>query len=249
MSMRLLFSILLLWSATACADNLLKDSSFDTPVVLGRTLSTKGGDVSHNGHGPGWIMLQTSGTGSAITAGLTNEISRHGLQSFYVQFNHVATADPGITLVSNFIPVVSGTLYDVGIWGRMDPKAPLDPQGRMAYMKLEVDFFAKDANTSIGDPVYSVQPLPGSKDHDPFYKTAEWKFFHLPVTTPPGAVFAQVTWHWETEADEGETNGVMFFDDAEFSGPPNPVPDLTPAPVEEPAPDTSASPSASPAMP
>jgi len=245
MRMRLLFSILLLCGTAAFADNLQKDSSFESPAVTGRTLSTHGGDVSNNGHASGWVTLQTSGT--AITAGLTNEIAHHGQQSFFVHFNHVAAADTGVTLVSNFIPVVSGTDYDVGIWGRMDPKDPLDPQGRSAYLKLEIDFFAKDANTSVGQPVYSVQPLPGSKDHDPFFKTDAWKYFHLPMTTPPGAVFAQVTWHWETEADEGETNGVMFFDNAEFSGPPNPVPDLTPAPVEEPTPDTSPAPSASPA--
>lgn len=241
--MRLLFSILLLWSATTFADNLQKDSSFESPAVTGRTLFVKGGDVSHNGRGPGWITLQTSGTASGITTGVTDESAHTGRQSIFIHFNHVAAADTGIKLVSNFIPIVSGTGYDVGIWGRMDSKGPLDPQGRLAYMKAEIDFFAKDANTSVGDPVYSVQPLPGSKNHDAFYTTDGWKYFHVPVTTPAGAVFAQVTWSWETEADQGETNGVMFFDDAEFSGPANPVPDLTPVPVEEPTPDASASPS------
>jgi hypothetical protein len=241
--MRLLFSILLLWSAAALADNLQKDSSFETPAVTGRTLFSQGADITHNGRGPGWITVQTSGTASGITLGVTNEVAHKGQQSIFIHFNHVATADAGITLVSNFIPVVSGTGYDMGIWGRMDPKEPLDPQGRLAYMKVEIDFFAKDANTSVGAPVYSVQPLPGSKDHEAFYTPDSWKYFHVPVTTPAGAVFAQVTWRWETESDQGETNGVIFFDDADFSGPPNPVPDLTPAPVEEPTPDASESPS------
>jgi hypothetical protein len=245
--MRLLFPVLLLSGATAFGGNLLKDSSFETPTVAARTLSTDGGDPTNHGRGPGWIMLQTSGTGSAITAGLTNEIAHTGHQSLLVHFNHVATEDPGITLVSNFFPIVSGTTYDAGLWGRMDPKDPLDPQGRSAYLKLEVDFFAKDANTSVGDPVYAVQPLPGSKNHDPFFKTDVWRFFHAQVPVPPGAVFAQITLKWETEADQGETNGVLFFDDAEFSGPPNPIPDMTPAPVAQPAPDSS--PTASPAMP
>jgi hypothetical protein len=244
--MRLLFSLLLLWGATAFAGNLQKDFSFESPSVTGRTLFANGGDVTHNGHGPGWITLQINGAPGAITAGLTNEIAHTGAQSFFVHFDHVAAADPGVLLVSNFIPVVSGTDYLASIWGRMDAKAPLDPQGRIAYLKLEVDFFAKDANTSVGDPVYSVRPLPGSKNHDPYYNTTAWKAYRVPVPSPPGAVFAQVTWRWETAADEGETNGVMFFDDAEFSGPPNPIPDLTPAPVEEPSPDASASPSASP---
>jgi hypothetical protein len=240
--MRLLFSILLLWSTGAFADNLQKDSSFESPTVTARTLAGQGGDVSHGGRGPGWTTLQTSGTASGISIGVTNEVAHKGQQSLFVHFDHVAIADPGITLVSNFIPVVSGTAYHAGIWGRMDPKAPLDPQGRLAYMKVEIDFFARDANTSVGEPVYSVQPLPGSKNHNAYYTTDSWKYFHALAVAPAGAVFAQVTWQWETESDQGETNGVMFFDDAEFSGPPNPIPDLTPAPVEEPTPDASASP-------
>ena len=241
MSMRLLFSILLLWTATAFGDNLLKDGSFESPTVTGRTLISQGADVTHNGCGPGWITLQT-GTVGAITAGLTNEVARDGRQSFFVHFNHVNAADPGITLVSNFVPIVSGTDYIAGIWGRMDPKDPLDPQGRQAYLKLEVDFFDKDANTSIGEPVYAVEPLPGSKNHNPIFKGDSWHLFRATVPAPLGAVFAQVTWRWETAPDDGETNGVMFFDDAQFAGPPNPVPNLTPAPVEEPTPDASPSP-------
>ena len=241
--MRLLFSILLLCGATAFAGNLQKDSSFESPAVTGRTLFADGGDVTHNGRGPGWTTMQTSGTAGAVTAGVTNEIAHSGVQSLFIHFNHVAVADPGVMLVSNFIPILAGTDYYAGIWGRMDAKAPLDPQGRQAYLKLEVDFFAKDASTSVGDPFYSVQPLPGSKNHTPLYKTTAWKLYSVAVPAPAGAVFAQVTWRWETADDQGETNGVMFFDDADFSGPPNPIPDLTPAPVEEPTPDASESPS------
>jgi len=242
--MRLFFPILLLWSTAAFADNLVRDGSFEAPAVTARTLEDHGADPTNNGRGPGWIMFQLSGTTGAVTAGLTNEAARTGSQSFFVHFNHVTAAGQGVTLVSNFIPIVAGAVYDVGIWGRMDPGDILNPEGRAAYLKLEIDYFAKDANASVGEPQYAVQPLPGSKNHEPFFKPDAWKRFDVKVATPPGAVFAQITWRWETEADAGETNGTMFFDDVEMTGPPNPVPDLTPAPVEEPSPDAAASPAA-----
>jgi hypothetical protein len=246
MTMRILCSVFLLWSFTAFGDNLLPGGSFETPAVHGRMLKDHGGDPTNNGRGPGWIsfIFQTSGTGGGLTGGLTNEVAHSGAQSLFIDFNHVSSADQSATLVSNFFPVVSGSGYEVGIWGRTDAKDLVDPQGRSAYLKLEIDYFAKDANTSVGEPFYAVQPLPGSKNHDPFFKPDSWNRFFVKVTTPPGAVFAQITWRWETESDSGEINGIMFFDDAEMTGPANPVPNLTPSPVEEPAPEPSASPAA-----
>jgi hypothetical protein len=111
-------------------------------------------------------------------------------------------------------------------------------------MKLEVDFFAKDANESVGEPFYDVQPLPGSKEHDAFFKPDSWMRSATRFRTPPGAVFAQITWRWEAGSDPGEINGIMYFDDAALTGPANPVPDLTPSPIQEetPAPEAAASP-------
>jgi hypothetical protein len=243
--MRFLLPILLLWGIRVLAgDNLVPNADFEVPAVQGRTPKDLGGDPTNGGKGPGWIgfAFDTTGTSASITGGLTNEVARSGTQSLFIDFNHVTESYQSATLTSNFIPVVSGTDYVVGIWGRTDAKDLIDSEGRSAYLKLEVDFFAKDANTSVGDPVYAVQPLPGSKDHDPVFTPTGWYRFVKGFTTPPGAVFAQIIWRWETGGDPGEINGIMYFDDAEMTGPANANPNLTPAPVEEPASAPAASP-------
>jgi hypothetical protein len=245
--MRLLLPILLFWGFSVfAADNLLPDSGFETPFVKGRTPKDQGGDPSNNGKGPGWIAFkfQTTGTNGSVTGGLTDEVARNGKQSLFINFDHVDKAFQAAILISNFIPVVSGTEYAVGIWGRTDAKELIDSEGRSAYLKLEVDYFAKDGNESVGEPTYSVQPIPGSKGRDAYFTPDRWNRFYVKLTPPPGAIFAQVIWRWETGSDPGEINGVMFFDDAMMLGPAVATPNLTPSPVQEesPAPNASASP-------
>jgi hypothetical protein len=236
--MRFLLPLLLLWGSTLFAgQNLLPGGSFEAPVVKGRTLLEQGGDPSV-GPNPPWIQfkVENSGTTGMITGGLTNEVARTGTQSLFIHFDHVDQAYQSATLISNFVPIVSGSQYEVGIWGRTDATDLIDSEGRSAYLKLEVDFFAKDAFQSVGEPFLRVQPLPGSKDHDPFFKPDSWNLFIVKMTAPAGAVFAQITWRWETGGDPGEINGMMYFDDSVIIGPPNPVPNLTPAPVAQQAP-------------
>lgn len=244
--MRLLLSLLLVWGSPLFAGDLLKDGGFETPAVQARTPKDQGGDPTNNGKGPGWISFNFRNTGSngLVTGGLTNEVAHSGRQSLFIRFDHVNGAYRSASLVSNLIPVVSGTDYVVGIWGRNDARDIINSEGRSAYLKLEIDYFGNDGNASVGDPVYRVQPLPSSKGHVPFFKPDAWAPLAFEVTTPPGAVFAQITWRWETGSDPGEVNGVMFFDDAAMSGPPNANPDLTPAPVQDetPAPGASAAP-------
>jgi len=249
--MRLLFPLLLLWGLTVFAgDNLVRDGSFETPVVKGRTLKDQGGDPTNNGKGPGWVGFKFRSAGEAaskgkVTGGLTDEVARTGKQSLFIRFDHVHWAYQSATLVSNFIPVVSGADYVISIWGRTDASDLIDSKGRSAYLKLEVDYFAKDANESVPETFYAVQPLPGSKDRDPVFKPDGWNSFAVNVTTPPGAVFAQITWRWETGSNPGEINGIMYFDDVAMTGPPAANPNLTPSPVQEdetPVPEPSASP-------
>ena len=240
--MRLLLPLLLLWALPLFAgDNLLRDGDFEAPAVKGRTLKEQGGDPTRNGQAGGWISFrfQASGKEGRITGGLTDEVAHRGKQSLFIDFDHVTKAYQSAILVSNFIPVVSGTDYEVSIWGRADPKDQINPEGRSVYLKVEVDFFAKDANESVGDPFYAVKPLRGGKDRAPYFKPDAWNICSVSFTTPPDAVFAQITWRWETGSDPGEVNGVMFFDDAAMTGPPAPNPSLTPAPVQEetPAPE------------
>jgi hypothetical protein len=244
--MRLLLPILLFWGFSVFADNILPDGGFETPFINGPTLKDKGGDPSHNGKGPGWIAFnfRTTGTNGKITGGLTDEVARNGKQSLFIHFDHVRSAYQSAVLISNFIPVVSGTEYEVGIWGRTDAKDLINADGRSAYLKLEVDYFAKDANESVPETFYAVQPLPGSRGHDPYFKPDFWSHFYVKLTPPVGAVFAQITWRWETGSDPGEINGTMFFDDAMMLGPAAADPNLTPSPVQDDssAPDASPSP-------
>lgn len=247
--MRILLPLLLVWGFTAFAtDNILKDGGFETPHADGRVLKENGGDPSNNGVGPGWIpfRFETSGTNGHVTGGLTSEVARSGTQSLFIRFDHVNRAYQSAILVSNFIPVASGTDYLVGIWGRTDAKDLINSQGRSAYLKMQVDYFAKDANESVGETFFAVQPLPGSKQREAFFKPDEWNLFCKKLTTPADAVFAQITFRWETGSDPGEVNGIMYFDDAAMLGPPAPNPDLTPVPVvqDATAPDTSGAPPA-----
>jgi hypothetical protein len=239
--MRLPLSIPLLFVSgftVIAAGNLFPGGSFEAPMVKGRTPAEQGGNPSAAPKPPPWVVFnfENSGTNGIVTGGLTNEVARTGTQSLFINFDHVAQPYRSATLVSNFIPIVAGAEYKVGIWGRTDANDLIDSQGRSAYLKLEVDFFAKDAFQAVGEPFLRVLPIPGSKDHDPYFTPDAWKAFIVKFTTPPAAVFAQITWRWETGGDPGEINGIMYFDDVTMTGPPNPVPNLTPAPYKRPAP-------------
>jgi hypothetical protein len=234
--MRLLLPFFLLWGIAAHADqNLLPAASFETPLVHGRTLSTDGGNPAAGGKGRQWVSFrfQTSGKNGNITGGLTNEVARTGTQSLFIRFDHVDAPYQSAILVSNFIPVVSGSDYIVGIWGRTDAGELIDAEGRSAYLKLEVDYYAQDGNESVPETYYSVQPIPGVKGRKPYFTPDKWSRFAVKLITPPGAIFAQITWRWETGSDPGEINGIMYFDDAMMQGPPAANPDMTPAPVQE----------------
>jgi hypothetical protein len=233
--MRKLFPFLLLCGVSVfAAENLFHGGTFEAPVIQGRTPVDKGGDPTNAGRGPDWMEFKFSPANASIIGGLTDEVAHDGRQSLYIDFDHVKTAYQSATLVSNFIPVLSGTDYQVGIWGRTDAKDPISADGRPAYLKVEVDFFAADANESVGQPFLATQPLPGAKDRDPVFNSDSWNPFLATLTTPAGAVFAQITWRWETSGTDGETNGIMYFDDAMLAGPPNANPNLTPAPVKLP---------------
>lgn len=220
--MRCLLPILLFCGLSVfAADNLIPAGSFESPLVSGRTPMGKGGDPSNGGRGPEWVgfKIESTGTNGMVSGGLTNEISRSGKQSLFINFENVSAPYEAVSLTSRFIPVVSGTQYTVGIWGRTDAKDLINADGRSAYLKLEVDFFANDASTSVGDPVYSVQPLPGGKGRKPFFSPDKWTQFFFHLMSPPEAAYAQITWRWETGSNDGSINGIMYFDDPNMIGP------------------------------
>ena len=256
--MRFLLPLLLLWGFSALADNnVFPAGGFETPAVTGRTSSDKGGDPSNGGIGPAWVGLElrNSGTGGKVVAGLTGEIAHDGKQSFYVDFQHITDVGHSVILTSNMVVVKPAIPYQVNIWGHTDAKNQISADGRSAYLKLQVDFY-NAAVESVGDSIYAVQPLPGSREHDPYFKPGEWANFHVHFITPDGAATAQLTYRWETGSDEGVTNGIMYFDDVSMAElPPEATPTPTPMPsamrtplpdvTPEPSPDASGSPKAS----
>ncbi len=182
--------------------------------------------------------LQVPARRGKVTGGLTNEVARSGTQSLFIDFNHVTESYQSATLISNFIPMASGTDYEVGIWGRTDAKDLIDSEGRSAYLKLEVDFFAEDANASVGDPFY--QSSAARQQGPPPLHPGRWYRFVTTLATPPGAVFAQIIWRWETGGDSGDKatrhrrgQRHHLLRRRRDDRPPCPGPNLTPAPVQE----------------
>jgi hypothetical protein len=244
---RSLFVLFVLASAPSlfALGNLLQ-GDFESPAVQSRATVAQGGDPTSGKSDRPWIFLRVlpkkTGTNGSISTGLTNEIARGGSQSFFVEFDHVKTPYQSATLTSNLFPIVSGSEYQIGIWGRTDAKNPVTGDARPAYLKLEADFFGADGNTSIGDPFYSIIALYSQQDHKPSFPADDWQQFFGRVTPPAGAVFVQVKWIAETAGNEpGELNTTLFLDDATILGEPNPIPNLTPSPVEEPSPAPDAS--------
>ncbi len=233
MRLPLLLLLLLPLTLPAADNNIFPAGDFEAPVVKARTPMEQGGDPTDVDKNPPWIVFkfENTGTNGTISGGLTNEVAHTGKQSLFITQSYQSA-----TLVSNLIPVAANADYQVGIWGRTDAKNLIDSLGRSAYLKLEVDFFAKDGFLSVGEPFLRVLPIPGAKDHDPFFKPDSWNRFAVKYTTPPGACFAQITWHWETGGDPGEINGIMYFDDVTMTGPPNAVPNSTPSPNQQPTP-------------
>lgn len=220
-----------MFSSALFADELLKEGGFESPNVTARSPIAKGGDLSHGGKGPFWVGFHDRAedkSGGPLTAGLTNEQAHGGAQSIYIEFAHVKQPYQAAVLQSRLFPVVPGGDYRVGIWGRLDAQNSIKLGGRTAYIKVQIDFFSKDGSEPVGETVYAVYPIPGSKNRPALFTTDKWSLFSSQAGAPPDAGFAQVTWQWETSSEQGETNGVIYFDDASFAGPPPADPNAKP---------------------
>ena len=73
------------------------------------------------------VEFSSKAAKAVAPAGLTNEEHHTGNQALFVQFDHVAQSYQAVMFTSNFIPVASGTDYEVGIWGQIDPKESRSP--------------------------------------------------------------------------------------------------------------------------
>lgn len=225
------------------ANQILEYGSFELPRVQTRLPKLKGGnfllftsDEWMDFHG------EPDSSHGSLVIGLTNEVSRTGRQSMYVEFNKLNKQRAEAMMVSQLIPIKADKPYRVGLWGRMDKKQALTLDQPLPLLRLQIDFFQADGETQTGDQVFRVQPMPGSRDRAAFFVSQEWREYYADMQTPDDAGFIKITWSWTSPPEPGEINGVMFFDDATLLGEkvevpeePEPTPEGTPA-VPAPAP-------------
>jgi hypothetical protein len=207
--------------------NILESGSFEWPPVGTRKLRSAGADVSKAGMNAEWTRFRDAagGEGGEVVLGLTNELFHSGRQCMFVEFNKATKQRMAAELASDLVPVVPGKEYRVSIWGRMDAKRPLTLAGRVPHLRLRVDWFQADRETQTGDVTWKIQPMPGPQKRPPLFVTSKWNPYWADVKAPLDAAFIKVTWTWETPPKEGETDGVIYFDDVSIEGDPVPKPD------------------------
>jgi hypothetical protein len=95
-----------------------------------------------------------------------------------------------------------------------------------------VDWFKNGVDEDSGEPAMEqvgnpdadtrAEQLPGAKTRKPYFVSTEWRPFTVSLKAPDDAEFVKVTWIWHTTQQDGETHGVMYFDDAIIEGPAGP---------------------------
>jgi hypothetical protein len=172
--------------------------------------------------------------GGKVVAGITDEIARTGKQSIYVDFDKVTANLRYAVLMTKLIPVKPSQNYRLAIWGRIDRKRPLALDERRPFTVLDVDFFAADGKTKAGEPIRGFQLIPGlvvpGGPHPLTYVSKRWTESPSQFTTPAGAAFVQIKWTWQVPADPGETDGVIYWDDATLQEDHTPAATPTPSP-------------------
>ena len=198
---------------------LIETGSFDKPKVAKRSPVETVPDLLRFTHGE-WVSFgpNPAAKGSGLSTGLTNEASRTGKQSVYVNFEHVKKPGAFVVLSSGQIPVKPSLVYRVHLWGRMDAVQPIILDQRVPVLRMQVEFFQADGETGTGEPIIKVQPIPGTPNRPLFFTADRWTEFYNDATAPDDAAFVKVTWSFGTTNAEGETNGVVFFDDFGISG-------------------------------
>ena len=170
-----------------------------------------------------WAALAVSPetTDGRVIAGVTDEIARTGKQSLYVDFQKVTASGRIAVLQTDLVPITGGSAYRVSLWGRVDRKRPLALDERQPYMTLEVQYYAADRMTKVGEPVSGSQLIPGNaipgRTPELTFRSGKWSESFAKFPSPAGAAFLRVTWTWTTPADQGETDGRIYWDDASIT--------------------------------
>ena len=239
------------------AANLLKNSSFEQPPVEKRLSARENGSPTRAEESKtSWAHFQVikadkEGEGK-FSIGLTNEFARTGKQSVFVDFDKVTGTDRKSFLMSDLFEIKPAKGYRIGIWGRTDNKRPLTLDQRLAFMKVEVEYFTPDTESQAGDVDHRTLMIPGNSKRL-FFGSNKWSQFETLVRTPRDAGWMKVTFRWETGRDPGMTDGTIYFDDASVTLDPAgdsliPV-DESDAPKPEPEEESTDEASAAPANP
>jgi hypothetical protein len=203
----------------ARSDALIETGGFEAPPVKKRTPLTERGNPLPYSQGE-FIEFRPNDAakdGTFIT-GITNESAHTGHQSIYFEYRKQSKPRAEIRLATNLVPIKPKSLYHVSIWGHNDPKTPLTLDQKLPLLMMEIDFYLADHETQTGDPIFRIQPMPGTLNRPPVFPTDSWGEYDVPVTSPDDAAFVKVTWTWTTSSEKGETNGVIYFDDAIITG-------------------------------
>jgi hypothetical protein len=218
----------------ARGENLLQNGSFELPTVNGRTDVSNGGNPANAGDQTGWaeFLDKRNNEGGQLIVGLTTEIAHSGKQAIFVDFSHLTAPSQRAELTTKLLPIKPSHSYRISIWGRMDRKRPLALDERRPHMWVDMEFLQADQTTAAGEGEHAIVLIPGSivpgGTNELLFVARRWTQAVAVVETPKTAAFLQVTWSWATPKDEGETDGVIYWDDAAIEEEPP-----APSPAEE----------------
>jgi hypothetical protein len=219
-------SIALLCAARA--ENLLQNASFESPTIQGRTPVPKGANPALVKEGEtSWTSYNLEDnappkSGGVLTIGMTDEVTRTGKQALFVDFEKLTTPGKRAMLLSDLLPIQPEKPYRISIWGRLDRNRPLAMDERRPHMIVSIEYYGADAQTQIGETDYRTQMIPGSilPNLEPriLFFSSRWSEYFTVEKSPAEAAFMKITWYWETPREEGETDGVIYWDDATVEG-------------------------------
>jgi hypothetical protein len=213
-------SLLAIGHACAQKQNLLESGSFEWPPVRKKKAISEGADISKSAMNAEWLNFKdsTKEGGGKLVLGLTNEIFRTGRQCMFVEFDKLSRPSAVAELASDFVSILPGESYRVGIWGRIERANPITLDQRVPHLKLRVDWFLADKEEQTGNVEFRVQPIPGSANRAAMFTSGKWSEYFATFKAPADAAFMRITWTWESGSEVGETHGVIYFDDASIEG-------------------------------
>lgn len=212
--------------SSAQAENLLENASFELPKISGRTPAIDGGSPSSvkEGEKSSWSSFvgELGDKGGKLTVGMTDAIAHTGKQSLFVDFEKLTAPDKRGILTSDLISVKPEQPYRISLWGRLDRQRPLAMDERRPHMLVEIEYFAADQETQVGDTEYRTQMIPGNIVPGVgirlLFVANKWNEYSTDTKSPPEAAFMKVTFYLETPKEAGETDGIIYLDDAVIEG-------------------------------